>query len=210
MNLFELNNVLNWILSKIFLLNILLNWILSQNFLLNFLLKWFGLKNEYFEASVTVNLTTMLVNTTIFTRKIQELPQLRTPIWSISGSSSACSFHLPLHWSRQRLNAMDDVKRPEAMSEQSKDGQEVWGTSFHLGFFDFSLISLLASLFYGAIAFAFFLEIVWICVHIICEDHVSDETISVDIFLSVLLLFSYSFCIIVHFCTISRIIIQVK
>ena len=45
--------------------------------------------------------------------------------------------------------------------------------------------SLLASLFYGAIAFAFFLEIVWICVHIICEDH---ETISVDIFLSVLLL----------------------
>ena len=42
--------------------------------------------------------------------------------------------------------------------------------------------SLLASLFYGAIAFAFFLEIVWICVHIICEDHVSDETISVDIF----------------------------
>ena len=42
--------------------------------------------------------------------------------------------------------------------------------------------SLLASLLYGAIAFAFFLEIVWICVHIICEDHVSDETISVDIF----------------------------
>ena len=110
MNLFELNNVLNWILSKIFLLNILLNWILSQNFLLNFLLKWFGLKNEYFEASVTVNLTTMLVNTTIFTRKIQELPQLRTPIWSISGSSSACLFHLPLHLSKQQLNATERTR----------------------------------------------------------------------------------------------------
>ena len=45
LNFFELNNVLNWILSKIFLLNILLNWILSQNFLLNFLLNWIGLKN---------------------------------------------------------------------------------------------------------------------------------------------------------------------
>ena len=31
-------------------------------------------KAEYFEASVTVNLTTLLVNTTIFTSKIQELP----------------------------------------------------------------------------------------------------------------------------------------
>ena len=31
-------------------------------------------KAEYFEASVTVNLTIMLVNTTIFTSKIQELP----------------------------------------------------------------------------------------------------------------------------------------
>ena len=45
LNFFEFNNVLNWILSKIFLLNILLNWILSQNFLLNFLLNWIGLKN---------------------------------------------------------------------------------------------------------------------------------------------------------------------
>ena len=31
-------------------------------------------KAQYFEASVTVNLTIMLVNTTIFTSKIQELP----------------------------------------------------------------------------------------------------------------------------------------
>ena len=36
-------------------------------------------KSEYFEASVTVNLTIMLVMTTIFTSKIEELPPPLTP-----------------------------------------------------------------------------------------------------------------------------------
>ena len=44
MNFLELNNFLNWILSKIYSLNILLNWILSQNFLLNFVFEYL---NQY-------------------------------------------------------------------------------------------------------------------------------------------------------------------
>ena len=90
-------------------------------------------KAEYFEASVTVNLTIMLVNTTIFTSKIQELPPTSDTkmidIWLIFCLLVPFAFALiQTAIECYREDGMVDTKRPEAWSEQSKDGQEVWST----------------------------------------------------------------------------------
>ena len=88
-------------------------------------------KAEYFEASVTVNLTIMLVNTTIFTSKIQELPPTSDTkmidIWLIFCLLVPFAFALiQTAIESHRENEIPDPKRPEeAWSEQSKDGQEV-------------------------------------------------------------------------------------
>ena len=87
-------------------------------------------KAEYFEASVTVNLTIMLVNTTIFTSKIQELPPTSDTkmidIWLIFCLLVPFAFALvqtAIEFYRE--DEMADAKRSEAMSEQSQDDQEV-------------------------------------------------------------------------------------
>ena len=87
-------------------------------------------KAEYFEASVTVNLTIMLVNTTIFTSKIQELPPTSDTkmidIWLIFCLLVPFAFALvqtAIEFYRE--DEMADSKRPEAWLEQSKDNQEV-------------------------------------------------------------------------------------
>ena len=87
-------------------------------------------KAEYFEASVTVNLTIMLVNTTIFTSKIQELPPTSDTkmidIWLIFCLLVPFAFALvqtAIEFYRE--DEMADAKRSEAWSEQSKDDQEV-------------------------------------------------------------------------------------
>ena len=87
-------------------------------------------KAEYFEASVTVNLTIMLVNTTIFTSKIQELPPTSDTkmidIWLIFCLLVPFAFALiQTAIECYREDEMADSKRPEAWSEQSKDSQEV-------------------------------------------------------------------------------------
>ena len=96
-------------------------------------------KAEYFEASVTVNLTIMLVNTTIFTSKIQELPPTSDTkmidIWLIFCLLVPFAFALiQTAIECYREDEMADTKRPEAWSEQSKDGQEVWSTFFNVRF----------------------------------------------------------------------------
>ena len=87
-------------------------------------------KAEYFEASVTVNLTIMLVNTTIFTSKIQELPPTSDTkmidIWLIFCLLVPFAFALiQTAIECYREDEVDDIKRPAAWPEQSKDGQEV-------------------------------------------------------------------------------------
>ena len=87
-------------------------------------------KAEYFEASVTVNLTIMLVNTTIFTSKIQELPPTSDTkmidIWLIFCLLVPFAFALiQTAIECYREDEMADSKRPEAWLEQSKDSQEV-------------------------------------------------------------------------------------
>ena len=87
-------------------------------------------KAEYFEASVTVNLTIMLVNTTIFTSKIQELPPTSDTkmidIWLIFCLLVPFAFALvQTAIECYREDEMADAKRSEAMSEQSQDDQEV-------------------------------------------------------------------------------------
>ena len=87
-------------------------------------------KAAYFEASVTVNLTIMLVNTTIFTSKIQELPPTSDTkmidIWLIFCLLVPFSFALVQTAIESfREEEMADAKRLEAWSDQSKDGQEV-------------------------------------------------------------------------------------
>ena len=83
-------------------------------------------KAEYFEASVTVNLTIMLVNTTIFTSKIQELPPTSDTkmidIWLIFSLLVPFGFAL-IQTAIESYRV--DSKRPEAWSERSKDDQEV-------------------------------------------------------------------------------------
>ena len=87
-------------------------------------------KAQYFEASVTVNLTIMLVNTTIFTSKIQELPPTSDTkmidIWLIFSLLVPFGFALiQTAIESYREEEMADSKRPEAWSERSKDDQEV-------------------------------------------------------------------------------------
>ena len=91
-------------------------------------------KAEYFEASVTVNLTIMLVNTTIFTSKIQELPPTSDTkmidIWLIFCLLVPFAFALiQTAIESHREYEIPDPKRPEeAWSEQSKDDKEVFST----------------------------------------------------------------------------------
>ena len=90
-------------------------------------------KAQYFEASVTVNLTIMLVNTTIFTSKIQELPPTSDTkmidIWLIFCLLVPFAFALiQTAIECYREDEMADSKRPEAWFEESKDSQEVWST----------------------------------------------------------------------------------
>ena len=98
-------------------------------------------KAEYFEASVTVNLTIMLVNTTIFTSKIQELPPTSDTkmidIWLIFCLLVPFAFALiQTAIESHREYEIPDPKRPEeAWSEQSKDGQEVRTTLLNVNLF---------------------------------------------------------------------------
>ena len=87
-------------------------------------------KAAYFEASVTVNLTIMLVMTTIFMTKIQELPPTSDTkmidIWLIFCLLVPFAFALvqtAIEFYRE--DEMADAKRSEAWSEQSNDDQEV-------------------------------------------------------------------------------------
>ena len=87
-------------------------------------------KPAYFEASLTVNLTIMLVMTTIFTSKIEELPPTSDTkmidIWLIFCLLVPFAFALvqtAIEFYRE--DEMADAKRSEAWSEQSKDDQEV-------------------------------------------------------------------------------------
>ena len=87
-------------------------------------------KAIYFEASLTVNLTIMLVMTTIFTTKIQELPPTSDTkmidIWLIFCLLVPFAFALiQTAIESFREEEMADAKRLEAWSDQSKDGQEV-------------------------------------------------------------------------------------
>ena len=87
-------------------------------------------KAEYFDSKVSVNLTIMLVNTTIFTSKIQELPPTSDTkmidIWLIFCLLVPFAFALiQTAIESYREDEMADAKRSEAWSEQSKDDQEV-------------------------------------------------------------------------------------
>ena len=87
-------------------------------------------KPIYFEASLTVNLTIMLVMTTIFTSKIEELPPTSDTkmidIWLIFCLLIPFAFALiQTAIECYREDEMADSKRPEAWLEQSKDSQEV-------------------------------------------------------------------------------------
>ena len=83
-------------------------------------------KAEYFDSKVSVNLTIMLVNTTIFTSKIQELPPTSDTkmidIWLIFSLLVPFGFAL-IQTAIESYR--EDSKRPEAWSERSKDDQEV-------------------------------------------------------------------------------------
>ena len=92
-------------------------------------------KAEYFEASVTVNLTIMLVNTTIFTSKIQELPPTSDTkmidIWLIFCLLVPFAFALiQTAIESYREEEMEGATTPTAWSEQSKDGREEVSTTF--------------------------------------------------------------------------------
>ena len=90
-------------------------------------------KPEYFEASLTVNLTIMLVMTTIFTSKIAELPPTSDTkmidIWLIFCLLVPFSFALiqtAIQWNSDDVAGVGDSKIQEAWSE---GGEEV---CFHL------------------------------------------------------------------------------
>ena len=77
-------------------------------------------KPIYFEASLTVNLTIMLVMTTIFTSKIEELPPTSDTkmidVWLIFCLLVPFAFTLiqtAIEWHREKT---PDAKRPEAWS----------------------------------------------------------------------------------------------
>ena len=82
-------------------------------------------KSEYFEASVTVNLTIMLVMTTIFTSKIEELPPTSDTkmidIWLIFCLLVPFSFALiqtAIQWYRDEKT---EAEKPEAWSENIQE-----------------------------------------------------------------------------------------
>ena len=86
-------------------------------------------KSEYFEASVTVNLTIMLVMTTIFTSKIEELPPTSDTkmidIWLIFCLLVPFAFTLIQTAIECYRGENDDSKRPQAWSGQVEDGSVV-------------------------------------------------------------------------------------
>ena len=90
-------------------------------------------KPIYFEASLTVNLTIMLVMTTIFTSKIEELPPTSDTkmidIWLIFCLLVPFSFTLvqtAIECYREDDEEMTDTKTPEAWSQPHiVGGQEV-------------------------------------------------------------------------------------
>ena len=86
-------------------------------------------KPVYFEASLTVNLTIMLVMTTIFTSKIAELPPTSDTkmidIWLIFCLLVPFAFALvqtAIEYYREDEITDAESGRPEAWSEQSQDG----------------------------------------------------------------------------------------
>ena len=86
-------------------------------------------KSEYFEASVTVNLTIMLVMTTIFTSKIEELPPTSDTkmidIWLIFCLLVPFAFTLIQTAIECYREETSDPKRPEAWSRPVEDGSVV-------------------------------------------------------------------------------------
>ena len=94
-------------------------------------------KPEYFEASLSVNLTIMLVMTTIFTTKISELPPTSDmkmlDIWLIFCLFVPFAFSLIQTAIENYRDALDgdEAKSPvSAWTEPNEDGKEVL---FHLG-----------------------------------------------------------------------------
>ena len=88
-------------------------------------------KAEYFEASVTVNLTIMLVMTTIFTTKIQELPPTSDTkmidIWLIF--CLLVPFAFTLVQTAIECYKEDNNERPlETWAEERTSEQVVWKT----------------------------------------------------------------------------------
>ena len=83
-------------------------------------------KSEYFEASVTVNLTIMLVMTTIFTSKIEELPPTSDTkmidIWLIFCLLVPFSFTLIQTAIECYREETTDAKRQEAWGGPVEDG----------------------------------------------------------------------------------------
>ena len=83
-------------------------------------------KSEYFEASVTVNLTIMLVMTTIFTSKIEELPPTSDTkmidIWLIFCLLVPFAFTLIQTAIECYREETTDSKRPQAWSGPVEDG----------------------------------------------------------------------------------------
>ena len=97
-------------------------------------------KPEYFEASLTVNLTIMLVMTTIFTSKIAELPPTSDTkmidIWLIFCLLVPFSFALiqtAIQWYRDEKT---EAEKPEAWSENIQEvcllptSHFIWNLSF--------------------------------------------------------------------------------
>ena len=86
-------------------------------------------KSEYFEASVTVNLTIMLVMTTIFTSKIEELPPTSDTkmidIWLIFCLLVPFAFTLIQTAIECYRDDTSRPKRPEAWSGPVEDGSVV-------------------------------------------------------------------------------------
>ena len=85
---------------------------------------------DLFGDALAVNLTIMLVMTTIFTSKIEELPPTSDTkmidIWLIFCLLVPFAFALiQTAIECYREDEVDDIKRPGAWTEQSKDGQEV-------------------------------------------------------------------------------------
>ena len=87
-------------------------------------------KSYFFEAALTVNLTNMLVMKTIFISMMEKLPLTSYPkmidIWLIFCLLVPFAFALiQTAIECYREDEVDDIKRPAAWPEQSKDGQEV-------------------------------------------------------------------------------------